>query len=106
MDEIILNRSSIAAIDLITNTDNEFRILGLPPSASVDADRLRKRFKQISLLIHPDKCFNDDRATAAMQKLVSARDNLRDPTMLPGAAAFALFAGTMVLNLTQPPHFS
>ena len=83
-----MTKSVSAALDHIMSIDNEFSLMGLPPTSTVGASQLNKRFQKISLLIHPDKC-NDERATAAMQKLNEARDDLLDVEKLPGNSSLA-----------------
>ena len=83
MEAILASKSSMDALDHILTTDDEFRLMGMTLVSAVDTAQLTKRFKKISLLIHPDKC-KDQRATEAMQKLVSARDDLLDVHKLPG----------------------
>ena len=82
METILERKSSSAAIDHILRINDEFRLMGLPPSSRPPA-ALRTRYLQISKLVHPDKC-DDSRATEAMQKLTAARDDLSDVTKLPG----------------------
>ena len=51
----------------------------------VDAVDVRKRFRDLSKLVHPDKC-TDERATAAFQALqrhFEARWRVRTPVLFP-----------------------
>ena len=82
METILERKSGSAAFALFLRINDEFRLMGLPPSSRPPAT-LRARFLQISKLVHPDKC-HDSRATEAMQKLTAARDDLSDEMKLPG----------------------
>ena len=85
MEAILKRKTSKEAIEHILRTNNEFRMMGLPPS-SQPPHGLKKRYHAISKLIHPDKC-TDPRATEAMQKLTEAKNDLSDQSKLPGNRA-------------------
>jgi len=60
-----------------TNFVNPYEILMVSPDAS--EDEIRKQYKTISLLVHPDKCNHDPRSSDAFHVLETGYKTLLDP---------------------------
>ena len=60
----------------ISRESNPFSILNVPRNAS--AEDIAKAYKQLVLVVHPDKC-SDPRATAAFQKVKEAKEACLKP---------------------------
>mmetsp|Transcript_26796 Transcript_26796/g.39649 ORF Transcript_26796/g.39649 Transcript_26796/m.39649 type:complete len:461 (-) Transcript_26796:19-1401(-) len=57
---------------------NPYAVLAIPHD--VDHDMVSRRYKALSLLIHPDKCRDDDRARDAFEEVRKAMKTLEDET--------------------------
>ena len=68
--------------DVIRHAANPFLALGLPVAAISQTD-LKKKYKQLALLFHPDKSQHPS-AEAAFKIVVGAYEQLRDITTQPG----------------------
>lgn len=60
----------------ILSASNHFIVLGLPPKETT-IEEIKKSFKKISLLVHPDK-WKHDQANATFKKLREAFEFLSD----------------------------
>jgi len=75
LPEVALSQDE--AVEWIMDAVDQFETLLLPPQA-VDGSKVRQQYKQMLLLVHPDKNSNLD-ATTAFRKLFSAMECLCDP---------------------------
>lgn len=66
------------AVDWINSAIDEFEALLLPLQLEEDTGKIRKQFKQLSLLVHPDKNKHPE-ADAAFKKVFGAMEKLVDP---------------------------
>lgn len=60
-------------IDRILSAKSDYSVLGLSPG--VDGAQIRKRYRQIAITVHPDKC-SHPKANEAFHKIVLAYRNL------------------------------
>jgi len=67
-----------AAVEWVTNAPNEFATLLLPLQLEEDRSKIRRQYRQISLLVHPDKNPHPA-AHAAFKKLFGAMQTLSEP---------------------------
>eukprot|EP00747_Dinoflagellata_sp_TGD_P171742 gnl/TRDRNA2_/TRDRNA2_206516_c0_seq1.p1 gnl/TRDRNA2_/TRDRNA2_206516_c0~~gnl/TRDRNA2_/TRDRNA2_206516_c0_seq1.p1 ORF type:complete len:627 (+),score=96.58 gnl/TRDRNA2_/TRDRNA2_206516_c0_seq1:2-1882(+) len=74
----VLPLTAEAAIDWITGSADEFEALLLPLELVEDTVKIRTQYKQLSLLVHPDKCSHPE-ANTAFRKLFGAMQVLLDP---------------------------
>lgn len=88
-EEDTLNDGRIAqatAVSLILNAVDFFGVLGLQPpvdiAARVSEDRLRKSYRSLARVVHPDKC-QDARSNEAFGRLQEAFAVLSSPTLAP-----------------------
>ncbi|HAT2065482.1 TPA: J domain-containing protein [Legionella pneumophila] len=63
-------------IDRVNKAKNHYEVLGVPPTAS--HDEIRKAYKDLSKLLHPDKNQGVIDTTAVFQKINSAHEVLSD----------------------------
>lgn len=66
------------AVDWVNSAADEFEMLLLPLELEEDPSKIRKQFRQMSLLVHPDKNTHPD-ANAAFRKLFGAMETLSEP---------------------------
>mmetsp|Transcript_34895 Transcript_34895/g.81611 ORF Transcript_34895/g.81611 Transcript_34895/m.81611 type:complete len:388 (+) Transcript_34895:67-1230(+) len=66
------------AVEWIRDSRDEFEALMLPLELELDAGNIRRRYKQLSLLVHPDKSHHPD-AELSFKKLYSSMEKLSDP---------------------------
>lgn len=66
------------AIEWIQSAADEFELLLMPLQLEEDVGKIRKKFRSISLLVHPDKNKHPD-AENAFKKLFGAMEKLTDP---------------------------
>ena len=74
------NQDSDGSVDNLENVDNKmilYEILGVQQTASVD--EIKKAYRRLALLKHPDKNPNDEKASENFQKLQKAYQILSDP---------------------------
>ena len=55
MDEYIRKKDASSAITLALSCDDPFQLLGIPLGL-VDASQVKRNYRMISVLIHPDRC--------------------------------------------------
>ena len=58
-------------------SDNLYEILELPETSSID--EIKKSYRRLSMLYHPDKNKNNPDSTAKFQKISEAYETLGDP---------------------------
>jgi len=66
------------AVDWIERACDEFEVLLLPMQLEEDPGKIRKQYRQLSLLVHPDKNPHPA-ASSAFKKLFGAMQTLSDP---------------------------
>ena len=68
-------------IESVLEASNLYDVLGVAQTElEVDSDVVRKKFKQMALQVHPDKC-QDERSEVAFKKLHRAYTVLSDPSL-------------------------
>lgn len=66
------------AVEWIQSSADEFELLLMPLQLEEDVGKIRKKFRSLSLLVHPDKNNHPD-AENAFKKLFGAMEKLTDP---------------------------
>ena len=56
---------------------NPYEVLLIVPEAT--PEEIKKKFLQLSLLVHPDRCHEDNRGATAFKIIQSAHSTLKDP---------------------------
>jgi DnaJ-class molecular chaperone len=68
-------------IESVIEASNLYDVLGVAQTElEMDSDVVRKKFKQMALQVHPDKC-QDERSEVAFKKLHRAYTVLSDPSL-------------------------
>ncbi len=68
-------------IESVLEASNLYDVLGVAQTElEMDSDVVRKKFKQMALQVHPDKC-QDERSEVAFKKLHRAYTVLSDPSL-------------------------
>jgi DnaJ-class molecular chaperone len=74
-----MSSGSSEIVESVIEASNLYDVLGVAQTElEVDSDIVRKKFKQMALQVHPDKC-QDERSEIAFKKLHRAYTVLSDP---------------------------
>ena len=78
---LVFMSSSEEVIDSILSAASLYDVLGVAPTEiSQDADFVRRKYKQVALRVHPDKC-SDERSEQAFKKVHRAYTVLSDQAL-------------------------
>lgn len=84
---------TIDSVDAVLETKNYYLLLGVPASAHLDADSLKRSYKRLALICHPDKSSHPE-AEIAFKKVHRAFTVLSDKQLRNVYDTFGDSAGT------------